>query len=519
MTAVLCLLAVSPAVAQRLTPQANYGEPNGTFPNWQERAVQELTNRARVDPATELAGCPSGQCLDAACYAAMPPLAWIYDLNQSSRFESASMGRFPFFAHDTPCVLFSDINARYPGSSDGSFASSCSSSGTTFAQNRVQLFGASFSGENIAAGSAYRTPHSAFYAWLYETTSSSACGFRSDNGHRYNILTNGGPGLGVGFESVPGSPWLNYWTQDFGGSGTVPKIPSGSHWTSVNHVRDPSAGDDSVEFWANWYDAAGAPTQSNLILDGVPSLMTRSRGTTTNAAYSVTAAGVASGCHTYYFSFVDSGLQTVRYPTTGVLGLGAGCPDWQASSVAPPAPTGVNARASSGTQVLVTWTAVTGATSYDVYRRDPGGAFALRGSSLTASFTDTATASTAYLYRVRAVNAGGTSGDSAYDLATTVIFTDDPLMAGLTVIRAIHLAELRTAVNAVRAQASLGAASFTDAASAGVLVKAVHINELRTALDAAMSALSLAAGGWTDVPASGVAIKAVHFQEIRDRMK
>ena len=34
LTAFLCLV-VSPVVAQ------NYGEPNGTFPNWQERAMAD----------------------------------------------------------------------------------------------------------------------------------------------------------------------------------------------------------------------------------------------------------------------------------------------------------------------------------------------------------------------------------------------------------------------------------------------------------------------------------------------
>jgi hypothetical protein len=192
------------------------------------------------------------------------------------------------------------------------------------------------------------------------------------------------------------------------------------------------------------------------------------------------------------------------------------------SSTATPAPpTGVNARAQSSTSVLVTWTASSGATSYEVYRRAPGGSFTLIGTSTTASYTDNSVApNTTYLYRVRAVNAGGSSADSGYDLATTVIFTDDPLVARSTVIKAVHLAELRTAVNAVRAQAGLAAASFTDAASRGVIVKAVHITELRTALDAALGVLGFPTGGYTDtITARSTIIKAVHFQELRNRVK
>lgn len=515
-SAIVCLLISLSALAQHLTPRSNYGEPNGTFPNWQERAMAQLTNRARVDPATDLASCPAGRCLEAACYSPVAPLVWNYDLNQAARFHSSSMGRFPFFAHDTPCALFSDINTRFPGSSDGSFASSCSGSGTTFAASRVSLFGAGMGGENVAAGGGLLAPHSAFYGLLHETATTSACGFTFQNGHRYNILTNG-PALGVGYAQVGGSPYGNYWTQDFGGSGAVQKIPSGSHWTAVNHVRDPIAGDANVEFWANWYDLGGAPTAATVVLDSIPTPMTRSRGTVTNGAYSATLSGVSSACHTYYFSFVDSSLNTVRYPTIGTLGLGAGCPDYQ-SETAPAAPAGVNAVATSSTQVQVTWTAVIGATSYEVYRRNPGGAFMLRGTSLTTSYNDTASIGTAYLYRVRAVNAGGPSGDSASALATTVMFTDDALAAGV-LMKAAHLGELRAAVTAVRAQAGVGGVSYTDAAAAGVIVKAMHITQLRSYLDEAMTALALPTGGWTDASLTGVAIKASHFQEIRDRVK
>jgi hypothetical protein len=196
-----------------------------------------------------------------------------------------------------------------------------------------------------------------------------------------------------------------------------------------------------------------------------------------------------------------------------------------AGGTVPAAPTGVSAHATAPTQVLVTWTLVVGATSYQIFRRGPlsTSVFAQIGTAMTNTFTDnTAAANSAYLYRVRAVNATGPSADSAVDLATTVIFTDDPLVQRSTLIKAVHLAELRTAVNAVRALAGLGAAGFTDAASRGVVVKAVHINELRTALDAALTALAVPAappGGYTDTIARGVLIKAIHFQELRNRVK
>lgn len=184
-------------------------------------------------------------------------------------------------------------------------------------------------------------------------------------------------------------------------------------------------------------------------------------------------------------------------------------------------PSGVNARPSSATQVQITWSAVSGATSYQIFRRTPGStAFVQVGTSSSTSFVDTTVSpNTAYLYRVRAVGSSGTSADSFADLATTVIFTDDPLTPRATVIKAVHLAQLRTAVNAVRSLAAMSPTSFTDAASPGVKVKAIHITQLRTSLDQALSALSLSSGGYTDSIVPGVVVKAVHFQEVRNKVK
>jgi hypothetical protein len=67
--------------------------------------------------------------------------------------------------------------------------------------------------------------------------------------------------------------------------------------------------------------------------------------------------------------------------------------------------------------------------------------------------------------------------------ATTVMFTDTSL-AGV-VIKAAHITELRTAVNAMRAAAGLSSTAFTDGSRPGVIIKRVHIAELRSSLDEA----------------------------------
>ncbi len=296
------------------------GEAINGFPNWQERVMHEWTNRARCDPQVEMTACGSA-CGDGACYTPQPPLPWMEDLNHSARFHSDEMAAQGYFAHDSACTLVSNINTLYPSSCTG--AASCACVGGTMAcdtvctawNERVALFGASPTGEIIASDT---DPNSAFYQWLFESYPSSTCGYAQGpptNGHRWNILMNGpaiGYGLGSG-ESVG----------DFGGSGTLGKIASGSHY--------PRSG-STVDAWANWYDTAG-PSVALVDVDGTCSVMSLGRGSVTNGAYHVQISGVGSGCHRYFFVFHDSGGNMLTYPTTGSLGIGpaGSCADWDST--------------------------------------------------------------------------------------------------------------------------------------------------------------------------------------------
>lgn len=187
------------------------------------------------------------------------------------------------------------------------------------------------------------------------------------------------------------------------------------------------------------------------------------------------------------------------------------------------APTNLLATAVSTTQVALTWTAPAGAVArYEVERSQSaaGGWSAVNTQVTGTGYTDaTASPNTAYLYRVRAVFTNNSpSPYSANDLATTVLFTDDPLSVG-TVVKAAHLSELRSAVGAVRATAGLAAATWTDAALAGVRIKAAHVEELRARVDEARAALGLSVPSYTDGPLAGVVVKKVHVEELRQRVK
>ena len=90
---------------------------------------------------------------------------------------------------------------------------------------------------------------------------------------------------------------------------------------------------------------------------------------------------------------------------------------WSANlSAAPSAPTGLAATAAV-TSIGLTWNAVSGATSYNVYRSTTTGTETLYDTSATNSYTDIAptpaAGGQAYFYKVSAVNATGESSLSS----------------------------------------------------------------------------------------------------------
>jgi len=128
---------------------------------------------------------------------------------------------------------------------------------------------------------------------------------------------------------------------------------------------------------------------------------------TTNAYTDATAANGT----TYYYEVaaVNSG------------GASANCAAVSATPnlITPAAPTGLTATAGD-TQISLSWTASTGATSYKVYRSQvSGGPYGTPVTVTTTSYNDTTTANgTTYYYVVTAVNGGGASANSTQVSAT-----------------------------------------------------------------------------------------------------
>jgi uncharacterized repeat protein (TIGR03803 family) len=96
-------------------------------------------------------------------------------------------------------------------------------------------------------------------------------------------------------------------------------------------------------------------------------------------------------------------------------------------------------------------------------------------------------------------------------------FTDDTLTAASSIIRAVHITELRTRIDAQRTKLGLAAYPYTDSTlTPGMtIVKAAHVIDLRTALNQAYDAQGLARPTYTDPNLDGFVIKVAHIAELR----
>ena len=106
---------------------------------------------------------------------------------------------------------------------------------------------------------------------------------------------------------------------------------------------------------------------------------------------------------------------------------------------------------------------------------------------------------------------------------TSSAFTDDPLVAQTTAVKAVHIVELRTAIASLRTRNGLPAFTWTDATlTPGTSpFKAVHILEVRTALNQVYQALGRSLPTYTDptIVAGQTVSKAAHVQELRNAVR
>jgi hypothetical protein len=273
-------------------------------------------NRARADPAAELAACRRDRngCADARCYEAREPLAWSDELARAARFHSDEMLRQGYFGHDSICTVVADIASSYPERCNGSASCACvrdarrCAPSCTSARERVALFGGRYTGEVLSTSS---DPVVAFEAWMHEPTTDPTCEFTFENGHRWLLLESSGAlGAGVAEDS----------TVELGRGGPPGRIPSGAH-----HPRHAA----SVEVWVHWYERR-APSAVAVNVGGDCQRLSLRRGTPRNGSWTAAVSGLDASCHPYYFELRDAEGERITYPERGsfVIGRPERCRDW-----------------------------------------------------------------------------------------------------------------------------------------------------------------------------------------------
>lgn len=193
---------------------------------------------------------------------------------------------------------------------------------------------------------------------------------------------------------------------------------------------------------------------------------------------------------------------------------------------APTTPASFTASATSRTAVHLSWSASTdnvGVTGYVLEYKTLHSA-----STWTSLWTGTATSydhdplteGAVYRYRLRATDAAGNYSTETTDFATTVLHDDDPVNAGATFSKGMHVARLREAADAWRIYAGRTRAFSTPYTAQTGAVTASHFTAIVTALNEARSDLGLSSFAYSGIsaPSSSGAMNGGHVQQLRDAM-
>ena len=141
------------------------------------------------------------------------------------------------------------------------------------------------------------------------------------------------------------------------------------------------------------------------------------------------------------------------------------------------------------------------------------------GTAVSGVASRTVTGGTAGSVTASAAASGLTPGTSVFNVTSIPTFSDNPVTAASTAIKAVHISELRDSIDALRARFSLTPMSWTDPTlTTGVTqIKAVHLTELRSALNAVYVAAGRTPPTYSNasVAAGSTLIAAVNINELR----
>jgi fibronectin type 3 domain-containing protein len=288
----------------------------------------------------------------------------------------------------TPPAAPTGLNATAASSSQINLAWGASSGATSYTILRSATSGGPYSSVGTSATTSFSNTGLTASTTYYYVVQASNGTCNSGNSAQASATTQAGPSTvltnGVPVTGVSGAQGSQQtWTMS---------VPAGA--TNLQFVTSGGTGD------ADLYVRFGsAPTTSTY--DCRPYL----NGNNETCTFATPSAGTWYVMLHGYSAF--SGLSL-----TG---------SFSAACTPPAAPTGLGATAVSSSQINLSWTASSGATSYTILRSTTsGGPYGSVGTSATTSFSNTGlAASTTYHYVVQASNGTCSSGNSAQASATT----------------------------------------------------------------------------------------------------
>jgi len=190
------------------------------------------------------------------------------------------------------------------------------------------------------------------------------------------------------------------------------------------------------------------------------------------------------------------------------------------------APTNLMVTTASSTGITLTWNSVAGADRYHVERSNSmSGPFSrvhtVPGSTMTTMTDTDSTVSNAhaYVYRVRAISPDLLlSAPSNMAVGTAITFQYQLLGQQVT---AQQFYDVRMAINAVRAVASMPDASWTRTSLNGQQIQASDVLEMRSRLDEALAALQIPVLAYQDpilnTGTNGTLVRAAHLEQLQQR--
>jgi poly(3-hydroxybutyrate) depolymerase len=242
-----------------------------------------------------------------------------------------------------------------------------------------------------------------------------------DSGIPAGCATDLSSGLTCEYNPVSKTPqqWGDLVRSASGGwSGPWPRVAiwHGSGDSTVH----PANATESRDQWTNIWGIGQTPSSTTTLTggttqavyndaDGKPAVETftvsgMAHGLAVNPGSGADQCGTTG---TYYLNYICSSYYTAKFwGLDGTSGDGTG---------SLPAPSGLKVTGTTDTGVSLSWNAVSGAASYNIYR---GGT--KTGSTASTSYTDTGLASgTAYSYTVAAVDSSGRAGATSTAVSAT----------------------------------------------------------------------------------------------------